>query len=112
MATAIDYIELKVKDIARYKAFYGKAFGWTFADYGEEYCEFTDGRMKGGFAKDGSGSGGGPLVILYTKNLEATQQTLETLGARIVKPIFSFPGGRRLHFNDPDGYELAVWSDQ
>jgi hypothetical protein len=29
-------------------------------------------------------------------------------GADIVKPIFAFPGGRRFHFLDPNGNELAV----
>jgi predicted enzyme related to lactoylglutathione lyase len=27
-----------------------------------------------------------------------------------VQPTFDFPGGRRFHFADPDGYELAVWT--
>jgi predicted enzyme related to lactoylglutathione lyase len=55
---------------------------------------------------------GGPLVILYADDLAATQARLEAAGARIVKDTFSFPGGRRFHFQDPDGYELAVWSDE
>jgi len=45
----IDYIEMGVVDIERSKAFYGNAFGWTFKDYGPEYCEFSDGRLTGGF---------------------------------------------------------------
>ncbi|NJM30791.1 MAG: VOC family protein [Rhizobiales bacterium] len=107
----IDYVELNVADISRSKAFYGSAFGWTFTDYGPEYCEFNDGRLKGGFTTTAPvRAGGGPLVILYADKLEETQKRLEKAGAKIVKPIFSFPGGRRLHFEDPDGYEFAVWS--
>jgi predicted enzyme related to lactoylglutathione lyase len=109
----IDYVEFSVGDIARSRAFYGKAFGWSFKDYGPGYCEFDDGRLTGGFALGGKDAvkGGGPLVILYAADLADTQRRLEEAGARIVKPAFAFPGGRRFHFTDPDGYELAVWSE-
>ena len=107
----IDYVELNVADIARSKAFYGGAFGWSFTDYGPAYCEFTDGRMKGGFTATAPvRSGGGALVILYADDLEAVQRGVEAAGGRIARPIYGFPGGRRFHFLDPDGYELAVWS--
>lgn len=110
----IDYIEFVVGDIGRSREFYGSAFGWSFTDYGPEYCSFDDGRLSGGFAMRGEGSkgstAGGPLVILYADDLEDTQRRVEAAGGQIVKPIFSFPGGRRFHFADPDGYELAIWS--
>jgi len=106
----IDNIEFNVSDIARSREFYGKAFGWSFTDYGPTYCEFTDGRLTGGLTTGGPIRPGGPLVILYADDLAATQNRLEAAGARIVKPVFEFPGGRRFHFADPDGYELAVWS--
>ncbi|WP_266160410.1 VOC family protein [Dyella silvatica] len=106
----IDNIEFNVGDIARSKAFYGAVFGWTFTDYGPGYCEFNDGRLSGGFTTAGAPRPGGALVILYADDLAETQQRVEAAGATIVKPVFSFPGGRRFHFQDPDGYELAVWS--
>jgi uncharacterized protein len=108
----IDYIEFAVSDIERSRQFYGKTFGWTFKDYGPAYCEFSDGRLTGGFVKGGPVAPGGPLVILFADDLADTQRRLEDAGARIVKPVFSFPGGRRFHFLDLDGYELAVWSDK
>jgi uncharacterized protein len=109
----IDYVEFAVADIARSRDFYGKAFGWSFKDYGPSYCEFNDGRLTGGFALGGEGrSGGGPLVILYADDLAGTLRRVEEAGARITQPAYSFPGGRRFHFADPDGYELAVWSDK
>ncbi|QCI69368.1 VOC family protein [Phreatobacter stygius] len=108
----IDNIEFNVSDIARSRAFYGAAFGWSFTDYGPTYCEFTDGRLTGGLTTGGPVRPGGPLVILYADDLAETQARLEALDAPIVKPVFSFPGGRRFHFQDPDGYELAVWSDK
>ncbi|KTB60285.1 VOC family protein [Pseudomonas allii] len=106
----IDNIEFNVSDIARSKAFYGGAFGWTFVDYGPTYTEFSDGRLTGGFTTGEPVRPGGPLVILYANDLDATQQRLKALGAVITRETFSFPGGRRFHFTDPDGYELAVWN--
>ncbi|MDI7863554.1 VOC family protein [Rhizobiaceae bacterium n13] len=106
----IDYIEFAVADIAAAKAFYGAAFGWTFKDYGPEYCEFSDGRLTGGFTTLAPVSTGGPLVVLYSSRLEATQDKVASAGGSISKPIFDFPGGRRFQFRDPSGYELAVWS--
>ncbi|HEY9568923.1 MAG TPA: VOC family protein [Thalassobaculum sp.] len=106
----IDYVELGVADIGRSKAFYGGAFGWRFTDYGPEYCEFSDGRLKGGLTTLAAPRPGGPLVVLYGDDLEALLQRVEAAGGRIVKPIFGFPGGRRFHFLDPDGHELAAWT--
>jgi uncharacterized protein len=106
----IDNIEFRVGDIGRATEFYARAFGWTFTDYGPTYCEFSDGRLTAGLTTAGSATPGGALVILYADDLEATQARLENLGAKIIKPIFAFPGGRRFHFLDPDGYELAVWT--
>ncbi|MFC6281251.1 MULTISPECIES: VOC family protein [Polaromonas] len=107
----IDNIEFNVADIARSKTFYGQVFGWTFTDYGPAYSEFSDGHLAGGFTTTAAvRPAGGPLVILYADDLAATQQRLEQAGAEIVLPVFAFPGGRRFHFKDPDGYELAVWS--
>jgi len=106
----IDYIEMGVADLGRAKAFYGSAFGWTFTDYGPTYCEFSDGRLHGGFTTGTQPRPGGPLVILYGADLAEVRDRVVSAGGRIVKPIFDFPGGRRFHFLDPDGYELAVWS--
>ena len=107
----IDYIELPATDIAATRRFYVDAFGWKFTDYGPTYTSFEDGRLAGGFTKDGSVAKGGPLVVIYADNLEAVEQKVRQAGATIVKPIFSFPGGRRFHFSDPSGNELAVWSE-
>lgn len=106
----IDNIEFNVADIGRSRDFYARAFGWTFTDYGPTYSEFTDGRLVGGLTTGGPVRPGGPLVILYADDLTETQKRLEDAGAQIVKPVFAFPGGKRFHFQDPDGYELAVWS--
>jgi len=107
----IDYIEFAVKSVPDAKRFYGNAFGWRFEDYGPDYASFADGRLSGGFQTATRVQPGGPLVIIYAADLEEMEQKVKQAGGKIVKPIFSFPGGRRFHFTDPSGYELAVWSD-
>lgn len=110
----IDYLELPATDLPAAKAFYGAAFGWSFQDYGPSYVGFVDHRRgereAGGLTQVETVSGGGPLVVLWSDDLEATLTAVEAAGGSIVKPIFGFPGGRRFHFRDPSGLELAVWS--
>ena len=107
----IDYIELPVSQIASTKEFYGAAFGWKFEDYGPAYTSFFDGRLAGGFTTDRPAPGHGLLLVIYSSDLNAAQQKIKGAGGAIVKQTFSFPGGRRFHFTDPSGNELAVWSD-
>lgn len=108
----IDYIEFNVSDIGAARRFYGNAFGWTFTEYGPSYCEFSDGNLKGGFTTEGKPRPGGALIVLFADDLQGALKQVEQAGGKITKPVFSFPGGRRFHFADPDGYELAVWSDK
>lgn len=105
----LDYIEFAVSDIERSKSFYGKAFGWEFTDFGETYCEFSDGRMKGGFHTLDPVQTGGPLIVIYHDDFSSVQSRIVEGGGMISKETFAFPGGERFHFKDPDGYELAVW---
>jgi hypothetical protein len=106
----VDYVELPGGDLGAVKAFYGAAFGWAFTDYGPTYAAFSEG-LDGGFQGDAADQPAKPLVILYANDLEAMEAKVRNAGGRIVKPIFSFPGGRRFHFADPAGNELAVWSE-
>ncbi len=111
--TAINYIEFGCKDIPSIKAFYSKAFGWEFTDYGPDYAAFNDGTTDGGFYHAGAdwAPAGNPLVVLYTTDLEGMLQQVKDAGGTITQEIFAFPGGRRFHFADPDGNILAVWSE-
>lgn len=113
----IDYVEFQVRNMARTKAFYEEAFGWRYTDYGPDYCEFDSGSLKGGFevvSPDQEISTGGALVVLWSPDLEASQAAVLAAiakhGGRLSRQIFSFPGGRRFQFCDPNGHELAIWS--
>jgi len=106
----IQYIEFLSQDLSVIKNFYSQGFGWKFTDYGPTYCGFEGVHVDGGFEL-GIPVKGSVLVILYSEALEETKAKVETAGGIIVKDIFSFPGGKRFHFTDPDGNELAVWSD-
>jgi hypothetical protein len=108
----IDYIEFPATDIAKTKAFYAGVFDWKFTDYGPDYTSFEDGRLAGGFFRKDAVTAGGPLVVIYSADLAGTQTKVKAAGGAIVKEIFSFPGGRRFHFTDSSGNELAVWSDK
>jgi len=110
---AIDYIEIAVTDLAAAKRFYAEAFGWRFTDYGPAYAGIRgEGREQGGLRQDPGVRPGGPLVILYSRDLDATVAQVRQAGGRILKEPFAFPGGRRFHFADPSGNELAVWSER
>ena len=110
----ISYIEIPAKNIEATKAFFTEVFGWSFVDYGPDYCSFSAQGVDGGFYKSdlvASTEKGSPLIVLYSNLLEATHEKIEQAGGEIIKPIFSFPGGRRFHFSDPNGNEYAVWSE-
>lgn len=107
----IDYIEFAVTDIGAAKSFYSAVFGWSFTDYGPEYASFFDGRLAGGLQQAARVERGGPLVVLYSTDLEGIEEKIKSNGGQIVRDTFDFPGGRRFHFTDPAGNELAVWSD-
>ncbi len=110
----INYVEFPAKNIATAKDFFTKVFGWAFTDYGPEYTAFSHAGIDGGFFQSDisiSTKNGSALIVFYSNDLEHTQAKIESAGGSIIKPIFSFPGGRRFHFTDPNDNEYAVWSD-
>ena len=110
---AIDYIELTVTDLAEAKRFYADAFGWEFNDYGPQYAGIRDGSAEevGGLAAGTELRPGGPLVLLYSADLDRTLAAVTSAGGRVVNGPYEFPGGRRFHFLDTSGNELGVWSE-
>ena len=111
----INYLEFPARDMAATKKFFSEVFSWSFEDYGPEYMAFSNAGIDGGFYLSDLSSKtatGAALVVFYSRDLEATLVKIEEAGGLLVKPIFSFPGGRRFHFIDPNGNEFAVWSDK
>lgn len=108
----LDYLEMPAGegDLTTTKAFYTEAFGWKFTDYGPDYAAYSQG-LDGGFYQGSEAGNAKPLPVLYSENLEQTLLDVEKAGGKIIRSIFSFPGGRRFHFTDPAGNELAVWSE-
>ena len=112
---AINYVELPARDPQASRQFFSELFGWQFTDYGPDYVAFSGAGLDGGFFRSegrARSAEGSALVVLYSENLEASLAKISATGAEILQPIFSFPGGRRFHFLEPSGNELAVWSDR
>ena len=102
------YLELPVADTAAAKRFYAAAFGWAFTDYGPTYAASTTGDTDIGFQADPAAKTAAALPVIEVTDLEATLAAVEQAGGAITSPIFAFPGGRRFHFRDRDGHELAA----
>lgn len=104
----INYIEIGVGDIAGAKAFYANAFGWQMTDFGSTYASTTDGITDLGLQADAAEARGAPLPVIEVDDIEAALGAVTAAGGAIIIPIFAYPGGRRFHFKDPAGNELAV----
>lgn len=106
----IDYVELpSVTAHELTRAFYGKAFGWVFTDYGPDYSATTNGTVDVGLNGQVEDALSAPLPVIRVNDLDSAFDAVGKAGGVIARPIFSFPGGRRFHFIDPAGSELAVW---
>jgi predicted enzyme related to lactoylglutathione lyase len=81
----------------------------VFTDYGPNYTSFSESGIAGGFEQTDEVIVNGALVVLYHSNLAKIKEKILSLNGIITKDIFSFPGGRRFHFIDPAGNELAIW---
>jgi predicted enzyme related to lactoylglutathione lyase len=104
----IAYLELPVQQLAASKTFYANLFGWSFQDYGPTYAAFSSSGIDGGLNADPAERTKAILPVIQSGDLEATEQSILQAGGKITLPTFSFPGGRRFHFTDPAGNELAV----
>ena len=107
----IDYVELPGTDITATRSFYEHAFGWAFTDYGPDYAATTNGTTDVGLNGQVDEALSAPLPVVHVDDLEAAFDAVSKAGGVIARPIFGFPGGRRFHFIDPSGSELAVWSE-
>ncbi len=104
----INYVELPAANLSAARAFYQQAFGWSLTDFGPTYAASTSGDVDVGLQGDATEATDAPLPVIDVDDLEAALAAVSAAGARILRPIFAFPGGRRFHFLDPNGNELAV----
>ncbi len=106
--TSFAYFELPAVDVPAMKQFYGALFGWNFQDWGEDYTAFSEAGLEGGINADPEHKTKAPLAIVQTDDIEAMEAKVQESGGRITRSVFQYPGGRRFHFTDPSGNELAV----
>jgi len=104
----LNYVELPVSDIAATRAFYEAAFGWEMTAFGPTYAATMTGDTDVGLQGDAAEASKAPLPVIDVEDLEAALALVQSAGGRIVRPIFTFPGGRRFHFLDPSGNEAAA----
>lgn len=114
MTNVIDYVELAVDDLGQAKAFYAKAMGWTFTDYGTDYAGIQDptrpGQEFGGLnPHPASSRGDGVLALARTDDADAALASVLAAGGRVVVALNEYPGGRRFTFADPWGNILGVY---
>jgi predicted enzyme related to lactoylglutathione lyase len=110
----IDLIEFPASspdELTKLKGFFTNVFGWQYKDYGGGYSDTADSGVTLGINATGDGQSNMPLTVLYVEDLEATKEKVVQADGTILVDIYSFPGGRRFHFTDPAGHELAVWSE-
>jgi predicted enzyme related to lactoylglutathione lyase len=111
----IDFIELPAKstdELARAKQFFAQVFRWSYQDWGDDYADTTSSGVGSGINADPDHRPRYPLPVIYAEELEQTRRKIVAANGKITRDIFPFPGGRRFHFQDPSGNELAVWSDK
>ena len=112
----LNYVEFSSKNLAATKRFFSQIFGWVFTDFGDDYTAFdSEAGLEGGFYNGDKANlcaQGGALMVFYSEDLERSKQKVIDGGAQVVRDIFAFPGGRRFHFIEPGGNELAIWSDK
>ena len=104
----IDYIEFYSPDLEATQAFFSRAFGWEFVDYGPDYRDIQGAGTGGGLERSAPKA---PLIVLKADDLEAACQQVRAAGAEMTTGIFDFPGGRRFEFRAPGGIAIAVWSE-
>jgi predicted enzyme related to lactoylglutathione lyase len=104
----LNYVELPVADLATARSFYEQAFGWSLAEFGPTYAATVTGDTDIGLQADLEEASRAPLPVIEVEDLEIALASIRAAGGTIVRPIFAFPGGRRFHFHDPSGNEIAA----
>jgi hypothetical protein len=101
----IDSIEFPAGDLEIARTFYSAVFGWSFQDYGPDYCAFQDAGLDGGFYRAplrASAPEGSALVVIYADDLEATLERVTGTAAP--------SSGRSSRFRAAGCARSAPWS--
>lgn len=108
MTDRIDYIEFPSADREQTSSFFRAAFGWGIVGYGPDYDGLSDAGIDGG-VDQAAGKVAATMAIIRTDDLDDAEQRVIAAGGVLTRAQFDFPGGRRFHFREPGGNELAVW---
>ncbi|KKB78390.1 hypothetical protein VW35_12235 [Devosia soli] len=108
MADKIDYIEFPSSDRAATSGFFRAAFGWGAVSYGPDYDGIEGAGIDGG-VDQAAERVAATMAIIRSDDLDDAERRVVAAGGVITRPQFDFPGGRRFHFREPGGNELAVW---
>lgn len=108
MPNRLCFVELPVDTTELAKAFYAKAFGFLMTDFGPTYSCTMTGDVDLGLQADANEASRAPLPVIQVDSLADTEALVRQSGGLITKEVFEFPGGRRFHFRDPGGNELAA----
>lgn len=109
MTARLDYFELPVGDSGASAQFFTDAFGWSLTAFGPSYAATTTGDVDVGLQGDATEASAAPLPVIRVDDLEAARAAVIAAGGEVTRDIFAFPGGRRFHFREPGGNELAAW---
>ncbi|HEX8442572.1 MAG TPA: VOC family protein [Allosphingosinicella sp.] len=104
----LNYVELPVSDLAATRSFYEQLFGWSLTAFGPSYAATISGDTDLGLQGDPAEATAAPLPVIEVDDLESALAGVTAAGGTVVRPIFAFPGGRRFHFRDPSGNEVAA----
>ena len=109
MAEKIDYVEFPSSDRTKTSSFFRAAFGWGMTSYGPDYDGLENAGIDGG-VDQGEGRVAATMAIVRSDDLDDAERRVIAAGGVITRSQYDFPGGRRFHFREPGGNEMAVWT--
>lgn len=108
MTDQIDYIEFPSSNRAVTSAFFRTAFGWGITSYGPDYDGINNAGIDGGIDQAAQ-KVAATMAVIRTQDLDDAERRVKAAGGTITRAQFDFPGGRRFHFREPGGNEMAVY---
>lgn len=102
-------IEFPSMSMSASSEFLATACGWKPTVYGQSYTNLTGGGIDVGLQGDADEQSPAPLLAIRVVDLDEALQRVEAAGGVLTFGPFDFPGGRRFHFREPGGNEMAMW---